>query len=295
MNITKIAFKGLKIVQKYAPEILLGVGIVGTGATIYKTYKTSPKVDEILTEFEEDKRAYDTAEQNYINGDISRKEFEAVPVPDKRMLIRNIGKEMWVPAVLGIATITAFVSSYKIQRSRIVGLSAALASTTMEYQNFQKKVEKEIGGEKFKKLMQPLMDKEVSIVDDKGKEKKKVEQVKVTSNLMDGVWFSESDEYASDNHEYNMQYVDSIISQLELVAFNKNGLVMNEVLEAFSMDKTRQGALLGWTDSGFTIDKEVVYVFNEEEGIREPQIYIHWSTPKYIYESMSYDNAYYIE
>lgn len=295
MNITKIAAQGIKVVKKYTPEILLGLGIVGTGATVYKTYKTSPKIDEILTEFEKRKAEFEEAANKFSEGEISRNELEATPAPDKRMLVRNIAKEMAVPTILGIASIASFVTSYRIQRSRILGLSAALATSSMQYNQFKERVEKEIGSEKFKQLIKPVVKKNITTTNEKGKEQTKAEQVKVKSNLMDGVWFSQSDEYASDNHEYNTQYVESIISQLELVSFNKNGLVMNEALEAFGIEKTRQGALLGWSDDGFSIEKEVIYTFNEEEGIREPQIYIHWSAPKYIYDSISYDNAYYID
>ena len=296
MNISTITAKGLGLVKKYSPEILLGLGIVGTGAAVYKTYKAAPVVNNIMTNYDTEKENYETAKQDLVDGKISAETFATVEVPDKKLMVKELASELIVPTVLAAGAIFCFIKGYSIQRNRILGLSGALATTMTDYKQFKEKVKAEIGEKKYKELTQPVKDKEMVITDDKGKEKKVVEKVALNKSLMDGFWFSESEEYASDNHEYNLQYVDSVISQLDLIAFNKNGLIMNEALEAFAMPKTRQGALLGWGgDSNFSIEKEIYYIMNEETGVREPQIYIHWSTPKYIYEDVSYDSAYYLE
>lgn len=296
MNLSKLTAKGLWLVKKYSPEILLGLGVAGTGAAVYKTYKASPVVNNIITNYNAEKENYETAQQDLVDGKISAETFATVEVPDKKLMIKEIASEMFIPTVLAAGSIFCFIKGYSIQRNRILGLSGALASTMADYKEFKERVKTEVGDKKYKEIIKPVKDKEMIITDDKGKEKKVVDKVAVNKGLMDGFWFSESDEYAADNHEYNMQYVDSIISQLDLVAFNKNGMIMNEALEAFAMPKTRQGALLGWGgDSNFNIEKEIYYIMNEETGVREPQIYIHWSTPKYIYEDVSYDAAYYLE
>lgn len=296
MKLSNITLKGIKLVKKYSPEILLGLGIVGTGAAVYKTYKAAPVVNNILTNYNAEKENYETAQQDLVDGKISAETFAEVEVPDKKLMVKEMASELFLPTILAAGSIFCFIKGYSIQRNRILGLSGALATTMTDYKAFKERVKTEIGEKKYKELIQPVKDKEMVITDEKGKEKKVVEKVALNKGLMDGFWFSESDEYASDNHEYNMQYVDSIISQLDLVAFNKNGMIMNEALEAFAMPKTRQGALLGWGgDNSFSIDKEVYYIMNQETGVREPQIYVHWSTPKYIYEDVSYDSAYYLE
>lgn len=296
MNLSKLTAKGLWLVKKYSPEILLGLGIVGTGAAVYKTYKAAPVVNNILTNYKAEKENYEVAQQDLVDGKISAETFATVEVPDKKLMVKEMASELFIPTILAAGSIFCFIKGYSIQRNRILGLSGALASTMADYKEFKERVKTEIGEKKYKEIIQPVKDKEMMITDEKGKEKKVVDKVAVNKGLMDGFWFSQSDEYASDNHEYNMQYVDSVISQLDLIAFNKNGMIMNEALEAFAMPKTRQGALLGWGgDSNFSVEKEIYYIMNEETGVREPQIYIHWSTPKYIYEDVSYDTAYYLE
>lgn len=296
MNLSKLTAKGLWLVKKYSPEILLGLGIVGTGAAVYKTYKAAPVVNNILTNYKAEKENYEVAQQDLVDGKISAETFATVEVPDKKLMVKEMASELFIPTILAAGSIFCFIKGYSIQRNRILGLSGALASTMADYKEFKERVKTEIGEKKYKEIIKPVKDKEMMITDEKGKEKKVVDKVAVSKGLMDGFWFSQSDEYASDNHEYNMQYVDSVISQLDLIAFNKNGMIMNEALEAFAMPKTRQGALLGWGgDSNFSVEKEIYYIMNEETGVREPQIYIHWSTPKYIYEDVSYDAAYYLE
>lgn len=296
MNLSKLTAKGLWLVKKYSPEILLGLGVVGTGAAVYKTYKAAPVVNNILTNYKAEKENYEVAQQDLVDGKISAETFATVEVPDKKLMVKEMASELFIPTILAAGSIFCFIKGYSIQRNRILGLSGALASTMADYKEFKERVKTEIGEKKYKEIVKPVKDKEMMITDEKGKEKKVVDKVAVNKGLMDGFWFSQSDEYASDNHEYNMQYVDSVISQLDLIAFNKNGMIMNEALEAFAMPKTRQGALLGWGgDSNFSVEKEIYYIMNEETGVREPQIYIHWSTPKYIYEDVSYDTAYYLE
>ena len=91
-----------------------------------------------------------------------------------------------------------------------------------------------------------------------------------------------------------MQYIESLSAQLELAQFNKNGLVLNEVLETLGMDKSRQGALLGWIGSSFSIEPEFVFVTDSITGEKKKEIYIRWETkPTYIYDKVNYDSPYF--
>lgn len=294
MNLTNILGTVTKTVKQYAPEILLGVGVVGTGATVYTTYKAAPKVEAAIEKYENaDKRVLEAIEE-FKAGKLTEEELVAVEAPNKKELVTDVAKALAIPVLLGVGSIGSFVGSYLIQRNRIVTLGAAFGAVSGELARFKDKAKKELGDDKFKEMFQQTDKRELVIKDKDGKEKKVVEDVKVLGNFLDGVWFSESDEYASDNHEYNLQYVESVISQIELIAFNKNGIIMNEVLDLLSIDKQRMGALLGWTDDELNIAYDIVHIMNPETGMREPQIYIKWSTPKYIYDTISYDNKYYL-
>lgn len=270
-GIKQLGIKAVRTVKKYSPEILLVTGIgSGIGAG-YFTYKKSTKVHEYL----------DNVEKLQKDGiDVSKKE-----------IIKDVGKEMAVPLVLTITSVTAVIASYKIQNNRILGLSAALSATTAEYTRFQNRTKEVVGDKKYEEIRKPVV--ETTEKDEDGKDIKKTTPV---DTIFDGVWWKNSDFAVSDDFDYNMQYIESLKSQLELAAFNKNGLVLNEVLETLGMDKTREGALLGWIDDvTFGFEPEIVHVTGED-GKKKAEIYLRWeSKPSYIYNKVNYDSPYFFE
>lgn len=269
MTIKALATKGIRLVKKYSPEILLVTGI-GTGiAAGYYAYKKSPKIHEYLDNVEE-RQANDI--------EVTKKE-----------IITTVGKEMAIPLVLTVTSVTSFIASYKIQYSRIAGLSAALSATATEYERFQKRTKEVAGEKKYEEIRKPFEER-VEETEEGGEVKKTY----TIDSIFDGIWWKGSSFYVSDDFEYNMQYVNSLKSELELSSFNKNGLVLNEVLEKLGFDKSREGALLGWIDQDFTFDTEVIHVDEYGTGEKKPEIYIKWThKPTYIYSKVNYDSPYY--
>lgn len=282
-TITKVGRTVVKFTKHYAPEILLGLGVVGSAGTAATIYKSRPEIEKVLDEHERKVRIYE------MEGDQTSKE----DLPSKINLVKGLLKAGTKPVILGFASMACFAVSYKIQSNRITTLVSSLSIATTQINRIKATVKNNTDEETYKKIMSPLQKREVTYEKD-GEEVTAKKNVKVQNNLFDGFWYSDSDEYVSDDHDYNLQYVLSVISRLELIAFNKGAILVNEVLEAFSVDKTRQGALLGWSDSNFDISHEVFRVWDEEEGEYKVQIYIHWSTPEYIYNKISYDNSYYL-
>lgn len=278
-------FENIKFqADKHSPEILLVSGLVAAGGAVVASYFARPKVDEALRKFEEaDNRVLEAIEL-LKEGKITEEEALAIPAPDKKKLVIDTAKAMALPIGLAVLSAGCLISSYRIQHMRLVGLSGAYAVLSNEFKDFKDKLAKEIGPEKVRDLIRPTRDIEKVTLDKKGNEVKEVEKIQGITNLQDGIWFSESDEYASDNHEYNLMFVESVISKLDLIAFSKGSLTVNDVLEEFGIDKRKHGAILGWPgSSNVRIDYEVSNIYNEKTQMREPQIYIHWEQPQWLY------------
>ena len=106
-----------------------------------------------------------------------------------------------------------------------------------------------------------------------------------------GQWYDESIEYVSDDHTYNMAYIDSVDEQLQTILFARGSLMLNEVREALGLERIRAGALLGWTtQDNFSLDKVVTMI--EDEGTLKEQIWVTWTRPRYVYDEVEFNGRY---
>lgn len=261
--------------KKNAPAILTGVGIVGVGATAYLAYKHGPAVEEIINEARELKE-------------------EGLEV-DKKAVALDIAKELTPPVASGLASIGCFIWSYNIQAARISTLSMAFTAVTKELGHVKDRYRETHGDKAYSEFFSPTETYKVTKVDSKGKEKEVDEQKKKEDSfyrgLMSGVWFDGSSEYVVDDHDYNLAWVESQIAKLDLIIFQKGHMLVNEALEMLGYERCRQGALLGWAVTG-GFKTSVQHMWNEDRQIQEPQIYITWDTPTYIYEDVEFSGRY---
>lgn len=274
MAIQTALFKAGRVISKKAPMILTITGTAGVGLAGYLTFKAAPKVNDIVA----DARA--------------RNEEEPLTKKEKAEVIFDIAKVMTAPVGVGVASIGCFIWAYNIQAGRIYALTGAFSAATSKLEEFRDKYIEKYGEEAFKEFRKKVTQKETTQQDAKGKEKKVIEEVPDRAvNILDGFWYSESPEYFHDDHMYNMENVKMVVSGIETSMFQRGQVLVNEVLEAFGLERTRQGALLGWsTNIGFDIS--VHYMWNELKQDREPQIYIRWDSPRYIYEDIEFGNRY---
>ncbi len=68
---------------------------------------------------------------------------------------------------------------------------------------------------------------------------------------------------------------------------------MNEALNEFGFESTRQGAMLGWSLSETSPNFEVVQhkILNVEKGYEEPQLFVAWNQPTSQYGNFDYSEG----
>lgn len=259
--------------KKNSPAILTGVGVVGLGATAYLAYKSRHKVEAVVLEIEE-------AREN--NAEINKVD-----------VARDIAEAVYLPVAVGVVSVTAIVWSYRIQNNRIAVLASSLAAQQAHNLFMEKKYRKLHGDEAYSKFIMPTETETITTVDEKGKTKLTVNEVKKEVDRTIGQWYDESDEYVSDDHAYNLAMIDSLTEKLELVLFQRGHLLLNEVREILGFERIRNGALLGWsTGDVFNIEKVVTNMLDDESGELKEQIYVSWSRPRYVYEEVEFNGRY---
>ena len=273
MTIKQTLNKVTMKLAKHSPAIFTGVGIVGLGATAYLAYKSRDKVEVVVEEIER---------CNELEIEVSKVE-----------VVRDIAEAIYQPVVVGALSVTCILLAHRIQHRRILTLAGALAVEQSRNIFFEKKYRKQHGDEEYSKFIVPTDEEEFIEVGKNGKEKITVQEVKKDIDHTIGQWYDESQEYAADDHSYNIAMIDTVSDRLQTIMFQRGTLTLNEVREALGFERIRAGALLGWTTGdSFDIEKHVSMIGAEELGETKEQIWVTWTRPRYIYDEIEFNGRY---
>jgi hypothetical protein len=256
--LTKAFYTTTKLVKKNSPLILMVAGLGAVGASVFLTYKKSPELHKIVEDVEQARE----------NGDDI----------DRRGIAIETAKVLALPAVTLASGVTALLVSYRILTGRVTALSSALSAVTTEYVAYKK------GAEKAGFEYHPEVEEST-----KGRgENKKVVKVKATKyNPLTGEWFDRSDQYAQDDHEYNMQFIHQTEQNLSNKFYNRGYLLLNDVLDEFGYRRTKVGAIMGWTTTNTSFGvNTIIHDITDESGGTAPAIFVEWPMPYPIYNDV---------
>ena len=271
-KLSNVKYKVTRTVKKNSPAILLTAGVAGFIGTAYLTYKAAPRLENIV-------------------GEVEELRAEGLPV-DRVGIAKRVGREL-APAIFAAVLSTSLVVwSYKIQTGRVLALSSTLAAANAAHSKFEDKVRKELGPDKFNELI--TTDKEsVETVDENGEVIETIEDKRAELDSTFGEWFSNSEEYTSDDHSYNLAFIESRQAGLDLKLFGRGHLLLNEVREALGFQRIRAGALLGWSSNDlFELETVITNEKNPKTGEIRPEILVTWSKPRYIYDSVEFSETF---
>lgn len=292
--------KVAKGISKNSPLILTVTGVVGIGATAVLAYKSRGRVEEIIEGVEgvrkDEERIAELQEITYRNLELTDEEqtelafLEENYVPvSKATVIRDIAGAVALPVATGVASLACVTLSWYIMNNRLLTVSGALATATAEHVYYKRKVADRFGEEIERELSTPVHKVEAEYKDEKGKSKTGEVNVKDTVESLEGRWFDESMEYTADDFSYNKAFVESVAEKLSVQFMNRGSLTLNQVYDALGFPRSRAGALMGWSGAGFAIDTQVVHTLDKTTGFLEPQLYVKWPRPHYIYDTMELD------
>lgn len=283
--------------SKNSPLILTVTGVIGIGATAVLAYKSRSRVEAIIEEVEETRKDEERINElidlqdrltDEEETELSYLQENYVPV-SKAVVIRDLAGAVALPVVTGVASLACVTLSWYIMNNRLLTVSGALATATAEHVYYKRKVADRFGEEVERELSTPVHKVEAEYTDEKGKKKTGEVNVKDTLESLEGRWFDESMEYTSDDFSYNKAFVESVAEKLGVQFMNRGFLTLNQVYDALGFPRSRAGALMGWSGAGFAIDTQVVHTLDKETGFLEPQLYVKWPRPHYIYDTMELD------
>lgn len=254
MNIQAIKFVASRaglVLKKYAPEILLGVGITaGVGATataIHTTIKndvaaeiqeyrnTAGRLNDIKARYEE---------ENPDELPAIRKEVAIGHIQAATIFAKNMVKIYAVPVALTAISIGSLMWSRGIYAGRMIAMSAALNKTTETLNAYRERVRGDVGEESEQHIFERAVD-DVAI--DEPEEEEGDNHSRISGYAPMSVIFDDSS-YLTDVH--NRENVLYMLKSHEnwandrLVA--RGHLFLNDVLVDIGLPQTPEGQLVGW-------------------------------------------------
>ena len=239
-------------VQKHSPEILAGVGVVGTVASAVMACKATLKLDDVLAESKETRDKIKEVAEN------PRYEKEYSPEDAKKDLTVNYAQtamkiaKLYAPAViLGSASLGCLLASNDILRKRNAALSAAYMTVDKSFKEYRQRVVDKFGEEVEKEIRYNIKAEEVTstVVAEDGSETTITETVKTMDpNLYSDYarFFDEASPCWQNDPEYNLMFLKSQQQYANDLLKSKGRLFLNEVYDMLGIDRSKAGQVVGW-------------------------------------------------
>lgn len=244
----KIKFKTIQ----HSPEILIAVGVCGVIGSTVMACKATTKLNSVLEKAKEDigtiKECVNREDlpEPYTEED-SKKDLTIIYTQTTLNIVKLYGPAL----LLGTLSIASIFSSNNILRKRNVALAAAYTTIDKSFKEYKKRVIDRFGEEVEKEIRYNTKTEKVEeeIIDEKGKKKKILKDIKFTD-------LPEHSEYArfydescagwEKNSEYNLMFLKSQQNYANDLLKSKGYLFLNDVYDMLGIPKSKAGQVVGW-------------------------------------------------
>lgn len=246
---------GFKI-KKHSPEILAGIGVVGTAVSVVMACKATLKVNDIIDEAKETvDKIHEGVEQNKHTSD-GAEYTQEVANKDLLVVYAQTGwkfVKLYGPAVsLGIASITCMLASNNILRKRNAALAAAYTAVDTSFKEYRGRVIERFGKNLDRELRYNIKAKEIEerIVDENGNETTVTKTVEVMDpNVTHDIYsivYCEGNTGWSKNPELNKFFLIQQQNYANDKLKMNHYLSLNEVYDMLGAPRTSYGQFAGW-------------------------------------------------
>ena len=251
-KLSNITTKATFQVQKHSPEILMGVGIIGTIASTIIACKATTKVSKIIDEKNQQiNNVHVCLEDNDVeyNEDDSKKDLTIIYAQTGLKLIK-----LYAPAIIiGTLSLTSIVSGHRILQKRNLALAAAYTAIDNGFKKYRSNVVERFGEEVDKELRHNIKAVEIEkkTIDKNGKEKIKKETAYIIENPLDNIseYAKFFDEYCPGwrkDNEYNLMFLRRMQDNANEKLKAQGHLFLNEVYDMLGIPRTTAGQVVGW-------------------------------------------------
>lgn len=248
--VSKVGFK----LQKHSPEILVGLGVIGTVASAVLACKATTKASDILEEAKEKiDQIHMVSENESIDEEMYSKEDAQ---KDMTIVYAQTGVKLvklYAPAIgLGVLSIASILTSHNILRKRNIALAAAYKAIDKGFKDYRKRVVERFGEVVDRELKYNLKSDKIEeiITDEKGKEKKIKKEVEVIEGL-EGYsayarFFDDGCRGWEKDPEYNLNFLLAQQRYANDLLVSRGHVFLNEIYDMLGIPRTNAGQVVGW-------------------------------------------------
>ncbi len=242
--------------KKHSPEILMGVGIVGSIGSAVMACKATLKVNDILDETKETVEKIhgvleneNVSEEDYSEED-SKKDLAVVYAQTGWKFVK-----LYAPSVImGALSITSILASNNIMRKRNLAIAAAYTAIDQSFKDYRGRVVERFGEVVDRELKYNLKAAKISekVLDEEtGKEKKVKKTIEVLNDGVDGYsdyarFFDESCRPWEKDPEFNLTFLRAQERYANDLLVSRGHLFLNEVYDMLDIPRTKAGQIVGW-------------------------------------------------
>jgi len=287
--ITSTASRQVLKIQKHSPVLLFSAGVVGVVGAAVLASRATLKLDDILVDAQYDLEKVRSLE--------SAKYSEEDRTRDKTIVYVRTGvriARIYAPAVgVGVLSIVALTGSHVILSRRNAAITAAYAILDKGFREYRRRVEDAYGSDRERELRYGLVERD--IYDD---ESGKVVTVKdyMPHGSIYARCFDETNQNWNKTHMYNQMFLASQQQYCNDKLRAQGHLFLNEVYDMLGMERSKEGAVVGWlwgpeSDFGDNYVDFGIFVGNREQGMRfargyERSIWLDFNVDGIIYDKI---------
>ena len=234
--------------SKHAPEILIGVGIVGFGGCVMTACRNTIKCKDELDEKKEELAAVRDRKDDFETEKEYNKEITTLHIQRLGIVVRNYA----APVIIGGLAVSCVLYSHHILAKRNAALMAAYAAVDKAFKEYRKRVKDELGEDKDREFlygMKKVKKLDMIEVNENGEEvTKKADGTVIDPNLYSqyAVFFDEASPCWQKSAEYNKSFLVSIQNNMNDMLHARGHVFLNEVYDAIGVPRTQAGAVVGW-------------------------------------------------
>ena len=253
-----LAGGSLLVVKKHAPEILIGTGIVGFGATVYETVKATNKTNEIIENKEHKLAIYDKELAENPEGYSEKCYVEDIKAADKQAKWSIV--RAWLPVItLGGGSVVAILGGYRIINGRYAATVAAYKVLENRFDRYRGNVLSRFGKDTDWELANDMKAEDLEKAQKEREENRKIDEEnkgkrfgkKKKTRYYSDIYQCIFDEYSDRWQRYwtpdlVLDYLRQKERELNDMLKIRKHVFVNEVYDKLGLERTSEGAVTGW-------------------------------------------------
>jgi len=241
-GVVKAGHAGL-LAKKFAPQVLLGAGVVGIVATTVLASKATLSLEDVLDKHRENIDTVNKGAEAHPSTEYSSTHHKRDLTIVHMHTFKELAKLYALPVGLGIVSISLIIGAQGVQYKRTVGAVAAYKTIESRFNKYRDAVREEFGLDKDEEFAAAY--RKESYIQEDGSEVVKVEidGTKLNETLF---FFDPNNVNWKKSPEYNLSYVMAQQTFANQLLNSRGHVMLNDVLDGLGIDRCKEGAVLGW-------------------------------------------------